>query len=296
MSGVSAALTSAINLSEGRDDAILERLAEAAGEDLLDLNADPYHHRCVLTLGPQAEQAARRVAATAVELIDLRRHTGVHPRLGVVDVVPFTPFPPVVQAGATAVPAPAELRGAVAARDAFPRWASRSLGVPCFLYGPERSLPEVRRLAFSSLAPDNGPDTPDPGRGACCVGARPALVAYNVVLQRADLALARRIASQLRSPQLRTLGLPAGGEVQISCNLLEPVELGPAEVTDLVAAHSPVARCELVGLVPAAVLARVPPERWRELDLGPERTLEGRLAAAGGRGRSGLGRRMRRVR
>lgn len=295
-------LTCALNLSEGRDEAVLEVLAMAAGGALLDLHADPWHHRCVLTIGgPTTEAAARRVAEVALERIDLRHHRGVHPRLGALDVVPFTPSPPYEAViGGTGRSGPqgdltaqrddptgpnewrdAPLEEALRARDDFVSWASAELGLACFCYGPERSLPDVRRRAFTTLAPDAGPSEPDPGRGACCVGARGALVAYNVVLEEAPLATARRIAAELRSPLLRTLGLASGEDTQVSCNLVAPLAIGPAEAADLVAARATVARCELVGLLPRAVLDRVPPERWRELDLGTEQTLERRLTDAG---------------
>jgi glutamate formiminotransferase len=254
-----------VNISEGQDEAILAELAAAAGPDLLDRHADPHHHRSVFTL--VGEQAPRALAGGAVERLDLRRHTGAHPRLGVVDVVPFVPL------------GTAAMSDAVTARDAFARWAADALGLPCFLYGPERPLPEVRRRAFIDLWPDVGPPVPHPTAGACCVGARPPLVAYNVWLAEPDLAAARRVAAAVRAPAIRALGLAVGRRVQVSMNLVDPLAVGPAEAFDAVAALVPVAGAELVGLLPAAVLERVPAERWTSLDLGPDRTIEGRLAA-----------------
>jgi glutamate formiminotransferase len=166
----------------------------------------------------------------------------------------------------------------VAARDAFAAWVSDELGLPCFLYGPERSLPEVRRRAFIDLAPDTGPAAAHPTAGACCVGARPVLVAYNVWLANADIALAKRLAAAVRSPEIRALGMACGDRVQVSINLVAPLVAGPAEAFDAVARLAPVAGAELVGLVPAAVLALVPASRWNELDLGADRTIEARLA------------------
>lgn len=253
-----------VNISEGRDRAVIDAIAAAAGSRLLDVHVDPDHHRSVLTL--VGEAAPRSVAARAVERLDLRTHRGAHPRIGVVDVVPF-----VALDGST----PAD---ALAARDRFSRWAASELGVPCFRYGPERTLPEVRRCAFGSLPPDDGPPTPHPTAGAMAVGARPLLVAYNVWLAEPDLALAKAIAAELRSPQVRTLGLAVGDHVQVSMNLVDPQAVGPAAVADAVAARAVIARCELVGLVPAAVVAVIPPARWDELDVSPARTIEARLA------------------
>ena len=82
------------------------------------------------------------------------------------------------------------IEAAVAARDRFAAWAGSALDLPCFLYGPERSLPDVRRQAWSSLVPDHGPPSPHPGAGAVAVGARPVLVAYNLWLRPARPASA----------------------------------------------------------------------------------------------------------
>jgi len=267
-----------MNLSEGRDLAVLARLGDASGRDLLDVHTDPDHHRSVFTM--VGEQAPRAVAALAVELVDLRRHEGVHPRFGMVDVVPFVPLRDAV------------LADAVRARDDFARWAAATLDVPCFLYGPlpsrsggppglERTLPEVRRGAFRTLVPDLGPPVPHRSAGAMAVGARPLLVAYNLWLTEPDLDRARAIATAIRSPQLRTLGLAVGDHVMVSCNLVDPVALGPAQAWDQVAEHAAIARAELVGLVPEAVLRATPEARWAPLDLAPDRTIEARLVAAG---------------
>jgi glutamate formiminotransferase/glutamate formiminotransferase/formiminotetrahydrofolate cyclodeaminase len=257
-------LESVINISEGRDRAVIDAVAAAAGSRLLDVHVDPDHHRAVLTV--VGEPAARAVAAAAVDAIDLTGHDGVHPRIGAVDVVPF------VALGDTT---PAEAR---AARDRFAAWAGAELGVPCFLYGPERTLPAVRRGAWADLVPDTGPAVPHPTAGAMAVGVRPPLVAYNLWLAQPDLVLARRVAAGLRGPAVRALGLPVGAAVQVSMNLIDPLAVGPADVYDRVAGQAAIARAELVGLVPAAVLAATPEERWSQLDLSVERTIEARVA------------------
>jgi glutamate formiminotransferase len=260
-------LLSPVNVSWGRHDAVLGAIVDAAGADLLDLHADAHHHRSVLTL--VGADAARRVAAAAVAAIDLRRHWGVHPRLGAVDVVPFVPGPD----------GTSTLADAVRARDAFVAWVAGGLRVPAFAYGPDTvSLPEVRRRAFRDLAPTAGPDRPHPTAGAVAVGARAPLIAYNVWLAEPDVALARRIASAIRGPNVRALGLAVGTRAQVSMNLVDPGEVGPAEAFDLVAARAPVTGGELVGLLPEAVLRAVPAERWSDLDLAEDRTIEWRLA------------------
>ncbi len=146
--------------------------------------------------------------------------------------------------------------------------------MPCFLYGPERSLPDVRRHAFTGLSPDTGPPVAHPTAGAICVGARPVLVAYNVWLGRGvPVATARQVAREIRGPGLRALGLDVGGRAQVSMNLVDPERLTPADAYDAVAARAPVDRAELVGLVPAAVLHLIPPARWPELGLSAEKAL-----------------------
>jgi len=252
-----------VNVSEGQRTDLVAAIGQAAGDALLDTHVDPHHHRSVLTL--VGEDAPRAVARAAVEHLDLGDHRGVHPRIGVVDVVPF-----VALDGAP----PGD---AVAARDRFAAWIAAELGVPAFLYGPERTLPDVRRHAFAGLDPDAGPAAPHPTAGAVAVGARPVLVAWNLYLVEPDLALARKVAAAVRGPHLRALGLPVGDEVQVSMNLIAPDVVGPAEAWDLVAAHAPVSHAELVGLVPRSVLDRTPRHRWPQLDLAPDRTIESRL-------------------
>jgi glutamate formiminotransferase len=254
-----------VNISEGRSLDAIERIARTAGHELLDVHVDPDHNRSVLTLA--GEEAARVVAAMTVLTIDLRAHAGVHPRIGAVDVVPFVPL------------GEATMAEAIAARDRFARWAGDELGVPCFLYGPERSLPDVRRHAFADLAPDTGPATPHASAGAMAVGARPPLIAYNLWLVEPDLDVARAIARDVRGPAVRTLGLQVGADVQVSMNLIDPLVVGPAEAYDLVAPRAAVARAELVGLLPRAVLDRIDPQRWAQLDVDDGRTIEARLQA-----------------
>jgi glutamate formiminotransferase len=278
-----------INISEGRDRAVIAAIAGAGGDGLLDLHRDADHHRSVLTLGgplDEVEAAARLVAKAAVDAIDLRSHTGVHPRLGAVDVVPFVALDAVASDGAG-------WHRALTARDGFAAWAGSALGLPCFLYGPERSLPDIRRHAFGTLAPDTGPSTPHPTAGACAVGVRPVLVAYNVWItgesrgQGSDvLSVARRLATSLRGTGVRSLGLPVPDGAQVSCNLTDAAATSIAELYDAVATGAAaqgcsVARAELVGLLPEIALLSAPRARWQELDLAEDRTIEYRMARRG---------------
>jgi glutamate formiminotransferase len=264
-----------VNVSEGRDEAVVAALGAAAGPRLLDLHCDRHHNRTVLTLaGPDVEEAARAVAVEALGSIDLGRHHGVHPRLGALDVVPFVPLE-----GST-------IDDAVAARDRFAAWAADQLGIPCFLYGPERSLPDVRRLAFSALSPDTGPPEPHPTAGATCVGARPVLVAYNLWLAPSTgMDVAVEVARSLRGPAVRALGLDLEGVAQVSMNLLDWRIVGPAQAYDMASeaagrAGATVTGAELVGLLPAAALEAVPRDRWDQLGLDASATIEARLRGA----------------
>ena len=260
-----------INVSEGRDDATLGALRDACADALLDLHADPDHNRSVFTLsGWDVEDAARALTRCAVVILDLTRHEGVHPRIGVVDVVPFVPL------------FEATLADAVAARNRFATWAAQTLQVPCFLYGPERALPDLRRDAFTALAPDVGPASPHATAGAIAVGARSVLVAYNVWLADDDVEVARRVAGAVRRRDVvRALGLRCGDGVQVSMNLLDWRAFGPADAYDAVAALADVSRAELVGLLPRDALDAIDERRWPELDVSAARTIEARLNETG---------------
>jgi glutamate formiminotransferase len=248
-----------INVSEGHDDPRLWAIVAAGGDTVLDVHRDEHHNRAVLTLaGEGVEAAAREVARAAVALLDLATHDGVHPRIGVIDVVPFVPLE-----GST-------MNDAVRARDEFAAWAERELDLPCYVYGPERSLPEIRRGVR---------DRVHPTAGACAVGAREVLVAYNLWLASDDVSMAIAIAKAVRSPSVRSIGLRVGEAVQVSCNLIAPAVFGPAEIYELVASRSDVMRAELVGLLPRDVLSAIPRDEWEALDLSEDRTIEARLEA-----------------
>jgi glutamate formiminotransferase len=266
-----------VNISEGRHPEALAELSAAAGPCLLDRHTDAAHHRTVFTLaGPldALRQGVEALTTEAVHRLDLAGHAGAHPRIGVVDVVPWVSFQ-----GWPLQPAP--LEPALAERDHFAEWAGRTLGLPCFLYGPDRSLPEIRRRAWHELLPDTGPSSPHPTAGAAAIGARPELVAYNLWLEEADLGLARTIAARLRDPNVRTLGLALDGPVQVSCNLIAPSVIGIEAVYDAVAAQAKVARAELVGLVRRQLLEEIPVHRHLELGLDKACTIEARLEMAG---------------
>ena len=270
----------AANVSEGRDGRVLDALRDAAGAALLDVHVDVDHHRSVLTLAgssPFLTDRVLAVARTAIAAIDLSHHEGVHPRLGALDVVPFAPL------------SEGPLETAIAARETVILGIA-TLGVPVFRFGPvasgtPRHLPELRRLAFAGLQPDAGPGEPHPTAGATAVGARQPLLAWNLWLQGASIEATRAIAVGVRRASVRALGFEVTGATQVSCNLLDPAVVTPLDVYRDVEASlgdgAHVVRCELVGLVPEAVLEAVPEDWWTRLDLSAERGVEARAAHAG---------------
>jgi glutamate formiminotransferase len=265
-------------VSEGRDFAALRALADRCGESLVDLHADADHHRSVFTLaGPGAHQAvtaARELADAVATRVSIETHEGVHPFLGALDVVPF------VALGGTGT----ERHGAAEAAREFGQWWAETHGVPVFLYDDAdhagHDLPSTRRHAFGSRPPDFGPDSPHPTLGATAVGARRPLVAINLVLATDELAVARRIAREVREqdgglPGVRALGvmLASVGHPQVSMNLFDldrtGIEVACLEVRERChRQRTDVESVELVGLVPRRDLDRCSDEflRWADLD------------------------------
>jgi glutamate formiminotransferase len=267
-----------INLSEGRDSLALEQLREAAGSSLRDLHSDEFHHRSVFTLINEPVALVRDVQSlisAAYELLDLTAHVGVHPRFGVVDVVPFVALEP---DGAL---------DAVRLRDDLAPWLAETFHVPVFFYGPlrdggVRSLPEVRRAAFTSLSPDWGPDQPSPRIGSVALGARALLVAWNIWLSGVSVEVARAMAKAVRRDSVRSLAFQVGGDVQVSCNIVDVDAVTVSQVYDQVLAMLPaggvIHHAELVGLAPMSLLEAEDPQRWEELGLSRETTIEARCA------------------
>ena len=294
------------NVSEGRRPEVVDEIVTAfavPGVLVLDRSSDPDHHRTVITLmgqGPALVEAAVAGARACARLIDLNHHRGVHPRMGALDVLPFVPFGAETRLRGGDDP---DLDCAGLAERAGRRIAAE-VGVPVYLYGAAArhpgwtALPEVRGRGFETLraAPDPVPDFGGPGlhptAGATAVGAREVLIAYNVELADADLALARKIASAVRErdgglPAVRAMGVPLAnrGLVQVSMNLLDWRATPPAAAYAAVAAlagenGARVEASEIVGLVPAGALDGVDPADLRLRGFAPDMLLESRLLRA----------------
>lgn len=259
------------NFSEGRDPATLEALRAAitsmSAVRLLDVQADAAHHRSVFTfVAPPAAaaEAAFRAMRVARERIDLSQHRGEHPRMGATDVVPFVPVRDLTMEDCAAI-----------ARQLAER-VGRELEIPVYLYAraaarPEReSLPAIRKGEFEGLRerigkdpaadPDYGPRRIHPTAGVTAIGARPFLVAYNIYLDSADVALAKGIAKKIRTssgglPAVQASGFEVDGKAQVSMNLLDIDVTPPATVFAAVQAEArargvEVLRSEVVGLIP----------------------------------------------
>lgn len=257
-----------VNISEGRDRRLVERIAGDA-TDVLDIHTDSDHNRSVLTLVGTA--APRRVTLAAVGALDIRDHRGEHPRLGVVDVVPFVAI------------GDATHDEALAARNEFARWACDALSLPVFLYGPERTLPDIRRSAWATLLPDVGPHQPHPTAGAVCVGVREPLIAYNVLLESNDMNAAKSIAQRVRRPGLRSLAFLVEGRAQVSMNIVDTKSVRVSDAYDAVASEAAasgisIRKAELVGLLLDEHLRANEASRWEQLDIDVTRTVEYRLA------------------
>jgi glutamate formiminotransferase len=267
-----------INISEGRDVAVLDELSRAARASLRDRHSDASHHRSVFTLINDPTPLVRDVHSlidAAYQRLDLTTHRGVHPRFGVVDVVPFVALDPT------------QFDVARGLRDDLARWLAEQHQAPVFLYGrlddgSTRTLPEVRRDAFRSLSPDFGPAGASERLGAVAVGERAILVAWNLWLTGVAIDQARDIARSLRRPALRTLAFDVGDHVQVSCNIVDTEAVLLSQTYDEVLALLPeggaLVRAELVGLIPASLLEREDPARWAQLGLSRESTIEARSA------------------
>src|SRR5579872_4237950 len=298
------------NFSEGRDtakiDAIVASMLAVPDVALLDRESDADHNRCVLTfVGPPAAaaDAAFRGVAKAVELIDLTRHQGAHPRIGAADVIPFIPIEGVT----------IEECVRLAERVAGEIWSK--LRVPVYLYEsaarrPDRvNLENIRRGQFEALvaematvadrAPDVGDPVCHPTAGATVVGARKFLIAYNVNLGTPDITIARKIAKTIRFSTggfrfVKSMGvmLASRNLAQVSINLTDFEQTPMHLVFETVRREAerygvPVVGSEIVGLIPKKAIEMSAEYFLRYENFRPELVLENRIAEAVG-ARNGL--------
>jgi glutamate formiminotransferase len=264
------------NFSEGRRPEVVDAVANAVsrvpGVILLDRSSDVDHNRTVLTLVGSPEglkEAILNLYAEVAKHVDLTQHTGEHPRMGAVDVVPFIPVRNATMADCVALSE--EVGAAVAER----------FDVPVFLYAEaakrseRKLLSAIRKGEFEGMAakmqdptwsPDFGPGQPHPKLGASAFGARPFLIAYNIQLGTADLTIASAISKAVRASSGGLMNVQAMGVfladrnvAQVSMNLLNYEKTPIYRVQELVKAEAarfgvPVIGSEVIGLVPQAAL------------------------------------------
>lgn len=296
------------NISEGRDPAKIASIAEEITRHkkvrLLNISSDRDHHRSVFTFAGEPEavkEAALSFALKAIELIDMRKHKGEHPRIGAVDVIPFVPIHGVEMEEAVRI-----------ARELGKDLGKR--GIPVFYYEEaalrpgRRELPAIRKGEYEGLneklktpewKPDEGPVEFNPKSGATVVGARFPLVAYNVNLKSQDLNLAKEIARKVRFkdggfPHVRAMGVElsaksgsASGEkekglVQVSMNLTNYRVTNLPEVFNFIEAEAmkqgiEIEGSEIVGLVPLAVLEGVVRHYLRSPEFSTNQVIEQRI-------------------
>lgn len=289
------------NFSEGCDqkklDAIADVFKKFPGVDLVNYSGDADHNRSVFTfLGKSQDviEASLAAAGRALSLIDMRRQSGEHPRLGAVDVVPFIPL------GRT------RMSDAVAAAHFFGRRFYDQFRVPVYFYGQaalshrRKELADVRRGGYEGLTrkmthpegkPDVGEPLFDPRHGATAVGAREPLVAYNINLNTDDLSLARKIASHIREKNgglkhVRAIGvmLKSRNLAQVSMNLTNcketPLEVVYRRVETFAAEHdTEILESELIGLAPQCAFAGTKPQKLKLVNFTENRILEKHLKA-----------------
>ena len=312
---VSRVLEAVPNFSEGRDAGFVDAVADIfarAGCDVLHTTMDPDHHRSVVTvIGPprRVEEGSVAAARLALERIDLRRHRGVHPRVGALDVLPFVPLHGVGMDDAVR-----------SAHRAGARIAA--LGVPVYFYAraskpPGRTLASVRPGGFEALRDGRGPcgeaDLPGrdsdgaapqrfahPSAGAVCVGARAVLLAWNIDVEGLALEAAKGIAAGIRETGggfrgLRALALhlPRQGRTQISMNLEDPAATDPREVFAAVEREATrlgggIRGTEVVGMAPDALASPAAVRAMRVRDWSEDRVLSRRVESwlAAGRART----------
>ena len=287
------------NISEGRRENVVEDIVDAVrrvpGARLLDYSSDASHNRSVISLAGDAGALKGAVVAlfeAAIARIDLRAHTGEHPRLGAVDVVPFVPIEGVTMEECVAL-----------AKDTA-RTVGQRFNVPVYLYEEASSNPlrknleDIRRGEFEGLAakmatdgwaPDFGPSTPHASAGASVIGARMPLIAYNINLNTDRLDIAKKIAASVRFSSggfryVKAMGVTLAdrGIVQVSMNLTNFEKTPILRVFEAVKREAErhgvtVLESEVVGLVPSAALVDVALSALQLTQFKKNQILEARL-------------------
>lgn len=292
------------NFSEGRRQDVIETIAGnfkgVRGCTLLDYRADSDHNRLVVSLAGEPEAVAdalMKAARTAVDAIDMNVHQGAHPRIGAVDVIPFTPI-----RGIT-------MEECIAFSHAFGERYAAELGVPVYYYEDSARRPERKRLEVirkgqyetlkaESVNPDRHPDVGGPAlhptAGATVVGARQFLVAFNVNLNTADEEIAKKIGTFVRSSSggfchVKGMGvaLAERGMTQVSMNIVDYQKNALYRVLELIRMEArrwgvEVVETEIYGMIPAQAILDSAAYYLQVKDFDPDQVLELKLLGMGG--------------
>lgn len=282
------------NFSESRNFAVIEairRSIQAIDEvKVINIHADSDHNRSVFTFIGNSEpiqEAAFQAVRTAAGLIDLNRHTGCHPRIGATDVIPFVPLKN------------ASMTDAIAASVSLAERLGRELSIPVYLYGKASRIPEHRGLAFlrrggyetlqhriqteEAMQPDFGPNQVG-AVGATAVGARDFLIAFNILLETPDIAIAKKIAREIREssgglPGVQALGMEVNHLAQVSMNLTDYRKTSLLQLYRAVESAAGkmnvgIAHSELIGCLPATAIENIDLSQLNLVEFSEDRILE----------------------
>lgn len=287
------------NFSEGTDqeviDQILAEISGVEGVQIWDTLIDKDHNRTVVTFigSPDSvKKAAIKSAKKAVELIDMTKHKGEHPRVGAVDVVPFVPL-----VGCT-------LKECVEIAQEVGNEIAETLEIPVYLYADAARRPELKNIAYiqqiqyeglidkiheEDYQPDFGPKTLNKKSGACIVGARDVLVAFNVNLNTDDIKIARSIARRIRESgdglkNIRAMGvkLEDKNQVQVSMDMTNYVKTPIYQALELIKAEAKrygvsVVGSEIIGLIPTEALVETARYYLQSHDFTSEQLIENKI-------------------
>ncbi len=281
------------NFSEGRNLSVVNEIVAAAksgGAKVLDVNSDPDHNRSVLTFAGEEEkvfESAFQSIKKASQLIDLRKHQGVHPRIGAADVIPFIPM------------AGNSMDDCIRLAERLGARVSEELNIPVYLYGKAAqrlecvNLSDIRRGGYEELIkaieddplrkPDFGPEKLGPA-GASAIGARDFLIAFNIYLVSDDIPSAKKIARKIRESSgglkcVKALGLEVAHHAQVSMNLTD-YRVTPIDVVfNAVKAYAEeegqkIWKSELIGLAPAAAFSTISPSKILLSDFTDRKIIE----------------------
>ncbi len=278
-----------INVSIAKEKALLDRVIDSAGDECIDVHQDLDHNRSVITLGSYSlsnvAESAYNVVEASIEKYEIANHKGVHPRLGIVDVVPFISY------DETSVKPTAET---ILASHEIGSKVHENFNIPIFYYDYaselKTTLPYIRKNAFDKIKPDLGENSANEKFGTICIGAREPLIAINVNFDANDLTLAKKLAKNVRESTggfkgVRAIGLElySQNKSQVSMNIVDTKNVNLEEVLNHIIDSSDEldikSEVELVGLMPQYVFETLSSDFRNDHGFSAKDTVEYRLSA-----------------